>query len=125
MDLQLSQRILKKQSIQQEFKIRYIFAYERCRHPFGYWKSVQNQRAFLNEISPKLNIKSLEDWYSKSFADVVAHGGRTMMGVYSSSISKMLTTVYPEYPRLNDLRLTASDLIGTFRNLDGNICGRV
>ena len=36
------------------------------RVPIGHWKSKENQMNYMNWLSQKLDIKSMEDWYKIS-----------------------------------------------------------
>jgi hypothetical protein len=41
----------------------------------GWWKSIDNQNLFLDWATERLNIRSLDDWYSKSGNDIIDLGG--------------------------------------------------
>jgi hypothetical protein len=70
--------------------------------PRDYWNDLSNQRTFLDELAKKLNITAFEEWYRVSSKDVIENGGRGLFKHYGFSIPKMLTTVYKEYPYLED-----------------------
>jgi hypothetical protein len=42
---------------------------------FGHWNDIHNQRKFLTDLQPKLNIKQMEDWYNFNSYDVKRLGG--------------------------------------------------
>lgn len=45
------------------------------RLPIGYWNDSRNQRAFLESLAKKLNIKRAEDWKNVSTRQIYASGG--------------------------------------------------
>jgi len=59
--------------------------------------SMDNQRAFLNEVGKKFGHKEgdLSAWYLRRAKDVTEMGGLMMR--YKNSLYRMLSTVYPEY----------------------------
>ncbi len=63
-----------------------------------YWNDISNQRTFLESLSKKLNITDPEGWYKISREAVIKHGGSRILKKYNDSLSKLLTTVYPQYP---------------------------
>ncbi len=78
---------------------------------WGYWKNINNQRAFFDNLAVKLSIllkcyliwltvyyiKQLEDWYYVRISQVCQLGGRTIMERYKGSLMKALRAVYPHY----------------------------
>jgi hypothetical protein len=68
------------------------------RVPRGFWSSLQNQRLFLDDMALKMDVKSVDDWYSVTRSKVIQHGGAGLLKHYNGSVAKMLQTVYPEYP---------------------------
>ncbi len=67
--------------------------------PGGYWDDVSNQRGFMEDIRKQLNITTQEDWYkSASSKTIIKYGGAQLLKKYGNSVSKLMTTVYPEYP---------------------------
>jgi len=65
-------------------------------HPWGYWKNVDNQRNFLNELATKLNIKDLSDWYTVSNTQIISHGGYGLLNYHRCSLLRMLRTAFPQ-----------------------------
>ncbi len=66
--------------------------------PRGYWNHIENQRHFMDALATKLNIKDQEGWYSLTTKTMKSHGGHGLLHVkYNGSVTKLLTTVYPEY----------------------------
>ncbi len=81
----------------------------------GHWDLISNQKSFLIKLAKKLNIDSVEDWYSVPVQEFQQHGGGGLLGKYSSSPSKLLAAVFPEYKQagrnfvmniVNELKLT-------------------
>ncbi len=64
----------------------------------GYWKNISNQRDFLNELAKKLNITEASGWYTVTKEVLRQHGGSGLLQTYNNSPSKLLTTLFPEYP---------------------------
>ncbi len=62
-----------------------------------HWHSKTAQRAFLEEYAQVSHINSQEDWYAVTLAELISRGGKSVLDRYNSSISKMLTSLYPEY----------------------------
>lgn len=73
------------------------------------WKDISQQKAFLDELSQKLNIKQKSDWYNVRAYDVKAsakypfikvkeNGGESLItNKYGGSLVKALMAIYPEY----------------------------
>ncbi len=57
---------------------------------------MSNQRAFLDELAKKLNVRTIDGWYSVATTAVVEHGGSGLITKYKS-MKTLLQTVYPEY----------------------------
>ncbi len=70
------------------------------RVPGGYWDDMRNQRSFMDNLAKTLQISNPEEWKSKLTKSVLyTHGGTTLLNVnYKGSVSRLLATVYPEYP---------------------------
>jgi hypothetical protein len=69
------------------------------RKPRHYWKSLENQRTFLESLTPKLGFspQDLEGWYKVGLKDLVKYGGTTLIGNFDNSVYAMLASVYPEH----------------------------
>jgi len=80
--------------------------------PDGYWKSLENQRNFMDSLALKLGIQidgsdsspfnsefnnsEYEKWYAIKPSTIYEHGGRTLLiKYYNSSLYRLLTAVYP------------------------------
>jgi hypothetical protein len=82
--------------------------------PAGYWKVIENQRAFFDQLAIKLNIQNPDDWCKVTLEKAVKEGGRFITRYYNSSmrlgsdilvifltICEALQTVYPELATAN------------------------
>lgn len=65
--------------------------------PMNFWDNVSNQKVFLDNLSKKLNIKHVHDWFRITTTKFQAKGGSTLLRKYNGSLGNMLATVYPEY----------------------------
>ncbi len=64
----------------------------------GVYDDIWKQRTHMEELAKKLNIKQLEDWYHVKWTTVQQHAS-IILHKYDDSPSKVLTTIFPEYPR--------------------------
>ncbi len=60
-------------------------------------RTVDQQRSHLEVIAKKLHITDHEEWYEMTTTKLRQNGGSALVAQHGS-LSKMLTTVYPEYP---------------------------
>lgn len=65
------------------------------RKPSGYWKKVENQRAFWDELSARLGWSSDEDWGNVTAATVRKSGGSSLLSQYLD-LKKALEASYPD-----------------------------
>lgn len=65
--------------------------------PDNYWQKESSKRDFLDSLSKKLKFSSWTDWYKISAEDLYAHGGRSLLKMYSGSPSKLVMSVYPQH----------------------------
>ena len=61
------------------------------------WYDLDNQRAFLKQLSQKLKHESMEDWYKITPNEITSNGGDVLLQQYKSSVRKMLESVFPDY----------------------------
>jgi hypothetical protein len=54
--------------------------------PAGYWKDVNNQRAFFDELATKLNIEKPEDWNQVTRKKVIENNGSFIISYYNGSL---------------------------------------
>jgi hypothetical protein len=65
----------------------------------GYWKNEDNHRLYFDWLFKRLNLHSMDDWYSVKLQTVMEHGGSGFMGsYYHKSLANALKKVYPDYP---------------------------
>jgi hypothetical protein len=64
----------------------------------SFWESKKNQVDFLDWVSQQLNYQSMEDWYGISIKTIRQMGGGGLLQKYGNSPSKMIQSVYPNYP---------------------------
>ncbi len=62
------------------------------------WGNIYAQKHFLDELAKKLNIRDKADWYNITTNTFRDHGGQELLRMYNNSTSKLLSTVYSEYP---------------------------
>ncbi len=63
----------------------------------GYWDNITNQRLFMDDLTKKLNISNMEDWYMINKKTLQHHGADHILEKYEGSRNKLLKSVYPEY----------------------------
>jgi hypothetical protein len=56
--------------------------------PSGYWKDINNQRAFFDQLASQLDIQKPEDWHRITASMVIEKGGRFIKKYYGESLSK-------------------------------------
>jgi hypothetical protein len=61
--------------------------WEFSNSPMGFWKSMDNQRAFMEWLGKRLGVESLEGWYQYSGVTAISRGG------LSIPFRKILTTM--------------------------------
>jgi hypothetical protein len=54
----------------------------------GYWKSIENQKAFFDELAIKWNIQKVDDWNNVSTAMVLKEGGNFLTHYYHGSVRR-------------------------------------
>jgi hypothetical protein len=55
--------------------------------PQGYWKEVNNHKAFMEDLKKSLNIQKMEDWYFVTAQQLKQHGG-SIARKYAFSVKK-------------------------------------
>jgi hypothetical protein len=64
----------------------------------GFWDKIDNQRDFLNWLGGKLQFKHMDDWYNVTWKQIKKNGGRGLLDKYGDSPSKLIISVYIQYP---------------------------
>ena len=68
-----------------------------------YFKSLVNQRSFMDNLFKKLQLKSLDDWEEVSLQVIKENGGKSLVtSQYNFSKKKLLLSIYPEHHWLFD-----------------------
>jgi hypothetical protein len=62
-----------------------------------FWNSVDNQKLFLERISPELGVKCLDDWYKIKPIELRNRGGGKLLDKYDDSMYRVFTSLYPEH----------------------------
>ena len=62
----------------------------------GYWKSIENQRQFMDSLYQKLQLKSRFDWKNVENRTIIKNGGTSIICSYHSFLS-IFQTIYPEH----------------------------
>lgn len=65
--------------------------------PSNFWKTLENQKKYIEWLSSQLNILKLEDWYRVTYNMIIENSGRGLLHHYNNSIIKMLQSIYPHY----------------------------
>jgi hypothetical protein len=60
--------------------------------------SNEEQRNYLEELGNKLGIRYMDDWYNITQKLIMENGGSSILQKYKGSPSKMLLSIYPNYP---------------------------
>jgi hypothetical protein len=55
---------------------------------YGYWSKVENQRAFMEQLGPKLGVVSLSDWNNITTSQIEKEGGTGLLKHFGGSLSK-------------------------------------
>eukprot|EP01114_Cavostelium_apophysatum_P022685 TRINITY_DN8291_c0_g1_i1.p1 TRINITY_DN8291_c0_g1~~TRINITY_DN8291_c0_g1_i1.p1 ORF type:complete len:560 (+),score=113.65 TRINITY_DN8291_c0_g1_i1:52-1731(+) len=66
--------------------------------PVNYWKDRHNQKAFLNELTKRLEVNNYSDWYKVTVEDIQNHGGNGILWNYDNSPAKMIMSILQEFP---------------------------
>jgi hypothetical protein len=55
---------------------------------YGYWKDLQNQKKFFDQLAIKWNIQKPEDWHKVTYKMVVKEGGSFVSDYYNGSLTQ-------------------------------------
>ena len=70
--------------------------YEK-KKPNKYWYSFDNQKAFMDQLFIKLNLKSIDDWNSVTWKEIAENGGSGLISKFGFSVSKLVSSIYPSF----------------------------
>ena len=75
-------------------------------HSHLYFKSIQNQRQFMDNLFQKFNLKSFDDWLNISRKKIRENGGKSLLFFYyQNNFSHLLSSIYPNFPfQFNQLK---------------------
>ena len=81
-----------------------------------YFKLIENQRKFMDDLFIKFKLKSLDDWLNVERRKIFRAGGRGLLvGIYNRSLSKLLETIYPNFP------WNFAPILGYFKSIENQI----
>ena len=64
-----------------------------------YFKSIEKQREFMQEVYVKLNLSSLDDWLKVTRNVIIKHGGKSLIRYYyNNDMVQLLIAIYPSHP---------------------------
>ncbi len=66
--------------------------------PQDHWEDFPSQEIFMTNLLKKLKINESEDWFTVTVSVIQKHGGNGLFQKYGS-LSKLLSTFYPEYKK--------------------------
>lgn len=64
--------------------------------PNGYWAEAENQRAFMDALAEKFDVKKAEDWKRVRVKDAMEVGGGGLLKRHGNSFFALLADTYPE-----------------------------
>ena len=73
------------------------FSYQ-LKQPPKYFKSIENQQLFMDELYQNLKLNSFEELILLSFDIFKMNNGEKLFLNYAKDIKKLLTNIYPNYP---------------------------
>ena len=67
--------------------------------PQYHWASIENQRAFMDDLGRKLGMKEgeREGWYAVSYQQLSDHDALSLVAFYNGSVPDLLAAVYPDF----------------------------
>ena len=72
--------------------------------PNGFWQDLENQKWYMDWLSGELGITELDGWYIYDRDVLNRKKGGGLLGLYSTSLARILVTLYPDHdwdiPRL-------------------------
>jgi hypothetical protein len=88
--------------------------------PHGYWKDIQNQKMFFDQLAIKWNIQNVEDWNKVTFEMALKEGGHFIGKYYNSSLQQgfrtsVLFLTFKHYKQFTLIMYPQSHVLGTGR----------
>jgi hypothetical protein len=66
--------------------------------PTGFWQNAENRRKYFDWLSSKLGLKTMDDWYSVTVAEVYANRGSGLLSnIFNNTLSDALLDAYPDH----------------------------
>ena len=66
-------------------------------NPYEYYKSIENQREFMDKLFIKLKLNSLDDWLQRK-EKILQNRGMSVFRKNNFNLSLLLQSIYPNYP---------------------------
>ena len=79
------------------FPWRFSF-YMLHRNPYRFFRSIENQRQFMDHLFYKLDLKSLDDWMNVKKGTISENGGRGLVERYKEDFHSLFPSLYPHFP---------------------------
>ena len=95
------------------------FSYNQLKlNPIEYFKSISNQKIYMNYLFNILNLKSIDDWLQVSENSFITHNGKILLYYYySNDIKKLLSTIYPDHLwNFDQLKLNLNEYFNSIDN---------
>ena len=67
------------------------------RVPRGHWKNKENHKKYMDWLRKKEGYNTMEDLYKINIKVIQKNGSVTLLLYYNSSISTLITSIYPNY----------------------------
>ena len=64
----------------------------------NHFKSIENQRKFMDKLFIKFKLKSFDDWLNISPSKIQSNKGKKVLKIYNNEIENLYLTIYPNYP---------------------------
>ena len=81
-----------------------------------YFKLIENQLKFMDDLFIKLRLKSIGDWKKISKKIIIKNGGKILLKKYKNNYQKLLISIYPNYFNENNINNKLNDnLIDNFK----------
>ena len=69
-----------------------------------FFKSIENQKIFMNYLFKKLNLNKLNDWLGISRNQIILNGGKILLlNYYANDMKELLRSIYPNHQWKFDL----------------------
>ena len=63
-----------------------------------HFKSIENQREFMNNLFIKLKLTTFDDWINIKLTKIKKNGGWSLIHKYNDNLNSLLISIYPNYP---------------------------